>query len=137
MDEVDVAAQAELGHEEPEVVLAGDEIGRGRHMHQHVDVRGVDPGVGERGTPRSQRQITVVEAAVGSAQLAPSAEVVVQPALTNAEVLDDPLGLERPAVRTNRAQVLQDLLVGDPPLRQVGADALQRHRDIGPHPGYR
>ena len=53
MDEVDVAAQAELGREEPEVVLAGDEIRRGGHVDDHVHLGGVDPGVGEGGTTRS------------------------------------------------------------------------------------
>ncbi len=125
MDEVDVAAQSELGHEEPEMVLAGDQVGRGRHMDQDVDVGGVDPGVVERGTPGSQCQITVEEAAVGAAPLASSAEVVVQPTLMDAEVFDDPLGLERPTVRANGTQVLEDLLVGDSAVRQVRADPHQ------------
>ena len=118
VDEVDVPAQSELGRQEPEVVLAGDQVGRGRHMDQDVDFGGVDPGVGEGGAPGSERQITVVEAAVGAAPLASPAEVVVQPPLMDAEVLDDPLGLERPTVRANGTEVLEDLLVGDPAVRQ-------------------
>ena len=134
MDEVDVPAQSELGRQEPEVVLAGDEVGRGRHMDHDVDVGGVESGVDEGGAPGSQRQISVVEAAVGPAPLAPPAELVVQAPLMDAEVLDDPLGLERSAVRANGAEVFEDLLVGDSVFGQVGADAHQGDRDFGSQP---
>jgi hypothetical protein len=40
-------------------------------MDHEVDVGGVDPGVGEGGARRSKSQVTVVEAAVGSAPFAP------------------------------------------------------------------
>ncbi len=125
MHEVDVAAQSEFGHQEPEMVLAGDQVGRGRHMDQHVDVGGLDPGVVQRSTTGSQCQISVEKAAVRAALLASSAEVVVQPTLVDAEVFDDPSGLERPTVRTNGTQVLQDLLIGDTALRQIRADPHQ------------
>ena len=56
MDEVGVPAQPELGREEPEVVLAGDEVRRGRHMDHDVDVGGVDAGVDEGSAPGPERQ---------------------------------------------------------------------------------
>ena len=126
--------KSELGHKEPEVVLAGDEVGRRRHVDHDVDVGGVDAGVDEGGLPGSERQIPVVEAAVGPAPLVPPAELVVQPPLVDAEVLDDPLGLEGPAVRANGTEVLEDLLVGDPVLRQVRTDADQGDRNLGSQP---
>jgi hypothetical protein len=58
------------------------------------------------------------------------AEVVVQPPLVDAEVLDDPFGLERPAVRTDGSQVFENLLVGDPVVRQAGAGAQKGDRDL-------
>jgi len=101
------------------MVLAGDEIWRGRHVDQDVYVVGFDPGVDECGAAGSKGQITVVEAAVGPAPLVPSPELVVQAPLVNAEVSYHPLGLERPCVRANRMEILEDLLVGYPATRQV------------------
>jgi hypothetical protein len=92
-------------------------------MDQKVDLSGVDPGVGEGSVPRSKRQITVVEASIGSTKLAVPDEVVVQSPLMNPEVLDDPLGFEGPAVRTDGLKVVEDLLVGDSVIRQAGAGA--------------
>ena len=65
-------------------------------------------------------------------QIPPSAKLVVQPALMDAKVLDDPLGLEASAVRANGTQVLQNLLVGDSVIRQIGADAYEGNREFGP-----
>ena len=105
------------------MVLTGDEIGRGSHMDHDVDVGRVDPGVGEGIAPGSESEITVVEPAFGSASLASSAELVVEAPFMDAEVLDDPFGLERPAVGAGRAEVFENLVVGHPVLGQVGADA--------------
>ena len=96
MHEIDVVAQSEPGHQVPEMVLAGEQVGRGRHMDENIDVGGVHSGVGDGGEARPERQITVEQAAVSAASLALSAEVVVQPPLMDAEVSDDPLGLQGP-----------------------------------------
>ena len=85
--------------------------------------------------PGPQRQIAVEDPAVGAAALAPPAELVVQPPLMDAEVFDDPLGLEGPAVRANGTKVLENLLVGDPAVRQVRPDARNRDRHADPNPG--
>jgi len=103
-------------------------------MDHDVDVGGVESGVGEGGAPGSQRQITIEEAAVGTAALAPSPELIIQPPLMDAEVPDDPLRFKGPAVRTNGTEVLEDLLVGDPAVGQVGTDAHQIDRDFGAEP---
>lgn len=134
MNKIGVGAQAELGHEEPEVVLAGDEVRRGRHMDHHVDLLGVQPRVDEGGAAGSERQVTIIESALGPAPLAPSAELVVQPPFIDAKVLDDPLGLEGPTVGASGMEVFEDLLVGDSAIRQVGADTDQGNGDFGRKP---
>jgi len=48
----------------------------------------------------------------------------------DAEVLDDPLGFEGPAVGADGTEILEDLLVGDSAVRQEGADAEQGDRDF-------
>ena len=53
MDQIGVPAQPELGHQEPEVVLAGDEVRRGGHMDQDINVDRLEPSVGEGGAAGS------------------------------------------------------------------------------------
>ena len=134
MDEVHIPTQSELGRQEPEVVLAGDEVRRRRHVDQDIHFGGVDLGVDESGAPGSERQVTVVQAALGPAPLASPAELIVQPPLMDAEVLDDPFGLQWPTVRANGTKVLEDLLVGDSVFGQVGTDPDQGDRDLGSQP---
>jgi hypothetical protein len=130
VDEVGVGTQAELCREEPEVVLAGDEVRSGRHMDHHVDLVGVQPGVDQGGPAGSERQVTVIESALGPAPLASPAELVVQSPFIYAKVLDDPLGLKGPTVRASRTEVFEDLLVRDSAIGQVGADTDQGNADL-------
>jgi hypothetical protein len=67
-------------------------------VDHNVDIGGVEIGIGEGGTPGSQRQISVEEAAVRPAPFARGAELVVQASLEDAEVFDDPFRLEGPPV---------------------------------------
>ena len=113
------------------MVLAGEEIGRGRHMDQDVDVGRVHSGIGQGGAPRPQRQVTVEQAALGPAPLAPPPELVVQPPLVDAQMSYDPFGLEGPAVGAQGPEVFEDLLVGHSVFRQIGAHAHQGNRDFG------
>ena len=54
--EVHIPAKSELGRQEPEVVLAGDEVGSGRHMDQDVDVSRIHPASARAARPaRSAR----------------------------------------------------------------------------------
>jgi hypothetical protein len=103
-------------------------------MDQDIHFGGVDLGVDESSAPGSERQVAVVQAAFSPAALVAPAELIIQPALMNAEVLDDPFGLQWPTVRANGAKVLEDLLVGDSVFRQVGTDPDQGDRDIGSQP---
>ena len=80
-------------------------------MNHDVHVSGVESGVGKCGAPGSDRQITVVHAAFGPAPLLCPPELVVQPSLVDAEVFDNPLGLQGSAVRTDGMEVFEDLLV--------------------------
>ena len=68
---------------------------------------------------RPQCQVAVVEAAVGPAALAPSPELIIEPALMDAQAVDHPVRLQQPAVGPGRAQIPQDLLVRDPVIRQI------------------
>ena len=80
-------------------------------MNKHVHVRGGDACIAQSRTGRPQRQVAVVQTAVGPAALAPSPELVIEPALMDAQVADDPVRFEQPAVGPGRAQILKDLLV--------------------------
>lgn len=113
VNEVGVGAQSEFGHEEPEVILAGNEVGSGRHMNHDIDLDGLQLGINQGGTCRPERQIPVIEPAIGPGSLAPPTELVVQSPFVDAEVFDHPLGLKGPPVRANGTQILEDFLVGD------------------------
>ena len=123
MNQVGAAAQPKLGRQEAEVILARDHVGSGCDVHEYVHVRSTDAGVAESRACRRQRQIPVVDAAVGPAALAPPPELIVETALVDTEVLHHPLRLEKPAVRPGRTEIAEDLLIRDPVIRQVRPDA--------------
>jgi hypothetical protein len=86
---------------------------------EYVYLTSADAGIAESRACRRQRQVAIIEATIGPAALAPPPELIIQAALMDAEVLHDPLRLQKPAVRPGRTQILQDLLIRDPVIRQV------------------
>jgi hypothetical protein len=54
------------------------------------------------------------------------AELIVQPPLVDTEMPHHPLGFKGPAIRADRMQVFEDLLVGYSTVWQIGTNALKR-----------
>jgi hypothetical protein len=66
-----VAAQPEPGHQEAEVILAGDQVGRRCDVDEYVYLTSADAGIAESRACRRQRQVAIVDATIGPAALAP------------------------------------------------------------------
>ena len=132
MDEVGVAPQSEFNAQVSQVVLTRDRVGSRAYVHEHVDVRRICVGVGQRRTCGAQREITVVQAALRPGALAVSVEIEVEATFDDTDVSLDPLWLEQPSIGTRDANTIENLSVRHPILGHERSRPRQRDGDIGP-----
>ena len=132
MDEVGVAPYPEFGGQVAKVVLARDRVGSRADVHEDVDIRHISVGIFECGACGTEREITVVQAAVRARALAVGVEIEVEATFDNTDVSLDPLRLERPSVGTCDPNTIEDLSVRHPSLGHKRPGPQQRDGDIRP-----